>query len=598
MTGIYGGDGEQLSLRATFPQLRAIELEYGSVLRGLPIPTPGKTPPFLSLRGGMDELVGALRADLERTQVLVGRAAARVSRGGTGLSVELTDGEPLAAEGVLIATPAFVTAELLAELTPSSPRLMPRSRTRRRPSSRSGIRQPTSRRSTDNGYVVPRAEGSDVLACTWSSQKWEHRAPEESVLLRVYVGRFGGRDVTTDTDDGLVALARDEIAFLGVSAAPLLTLVHRWPLGMPQYVLGHLDRLVRIEAALAAHPGLALAGAAYRGVGSGLHCVRGGGGRVGRAHARPGGRVSRDTSERLFAEATRLLPGGVSSPVRAFKAVGGSPLFIERGEGAYLVDVDGNRYVDYVLSWGPLILVTRIRASSPRSRRLSARGRAFWRPEPARARARPTGARGDAERRLVRFVSSGTEATMSACGWLAASPDADDREVRGLLSRPRDALLVKAGSGARRTGGRIRRVPAAFADHDHAAVQRCRRVEAVFNRHEEIAAVIVEPVPATGIVFARARLSRGSSRTLHAAGALLIFDEVMTGFRLASGGCTGALRYHARPHALGKVIGGGLPVGAFGGRARSWISFRPTGPVYQAGTLRAIRSRWPPGSRR
>ena len=117
------------------------------------------------------------------------------------------------------------------------------------------------------GYVVPRAEGGDVLACTWSSQKWEHRAPEEAVLLRVYAGRFGGRDVTTQADDELVAGARAEVEFLGVSATPLLFRVHRWPLGMPQYVIGHPDRLERIETALVAHPGLAVAGAAYRGVG-------------------------------------------------------------------------------------------------------------------------------------------------------------------------------------------------------------------------------------------------------------------------------------------------------------------------------------------
>jgi oxygen-dependent protoporphyrinogen oxidase len=117
------------------------------------------------------------------------------------------------------------------------------------------------------GYVVPRDEGGDVLACTWSSQKWESRAPEESVLLRVYAGRFGGRDVTQDSDDDLVALARLELEFLAVTAEPELTRVHRWPRGMPQYVLGHPQRLAEIDDALAAQPGLAVAGAAYRGVG-------------------------------------------------------------------------------------------------------------------------------------------------------------------------------------------------------------------------------------------------------------------------------------------------------------------------------------------
>ncbi len=267
MTGIYGGDGERLSLRATFPQLRAAELERGSLLRGLLAPAPGDRPPFLSLRDGMDTLVDALRDGFERTQVLVGSAVARVSRGGMEFRVELADGEVLVADGVVIATPAFVTGELLAELD----RELAAAHLEIPHASSAVVTLGFSRADIvplgGYGYVVPRAEGGDVLACTWSSQKWEHRAREECVLLRVYLGRFGGRDVTADSDDELVALARDEIAFLGVSAEPLLSRVHRWHLGMPQYVLGHLDRLERIEIALTAHPGLALAGAAYRGVG-------------------------------------------------------------------------------------------------------------------------------------------------------------------------------------------------------------------------------------------------------------------------------------------------------------------------------------------
>ena len=117
------------------------------------------------------------------------------------------------------------------------------------------------------GYVIPRAAGGDVLACSWSSQKWEGRAPEGAALVRVYAGRFGGRDVTLDTNDALVSLARDELALLDVTAEPTLVRVQRWPLGMPQYVLGHPARLERIDARVLEHPGLALAGAAYRGVG-------------------------------------------------------------------------------------------------------------------------------------------------------------------------------------------------------------------------------------------------------------------------------------------------------------------------------------------
>jgi protoporphyrinogen/coproporphyrinogen III oxidase len=267
MTGIYGGDGDLLSLQATFPQLRALELERGSVLRGLSAPAPTERPPFVSLRGGMDVLVEALAGDLGRTDVRSGRTAERVSRREPGFEVGLADGETIAVEGVVLATPAYVTGALVAsldhELADAHAEI---------PYASSVVVTLAFSRADvvpldGYGYVVPRAEGGDVLACTWSSQKWEHRAPEEAVLLRVYAGRYGGRDVTMDSDEQLVALARVELRFLGVTAEPLVTRVHRWPLGMPQYVLGHLDRVERIETALVSHPGLAVAGAAYRGVG-------------------------------------------------------------------------------------------------------------------------------------------------------------------------------------------------------------------------------------------------------------------------------------------------------------------------------------------
>jgi oxygen-dependent protoporphyrinogen oxidase len=167
----------------------------------------------------------------------------------------------------VLATPAFVTAELLAhldaELAAAHAEI---------PYASSAVVTLAFARADvvpldGYGYVVPRTAGGDVLACTWSSQKWEGRAPDDAVLLRVYAGRFGARDVTADADTELVALARGEVAFLGIDAEPVLTRVHRWPGGMPQYVLGHPERLARIERALQEHPGLALAGAAYRGVG-------------------------------------------------------------------------------------------------------------------------------------------------------------------------------------------------------------------------------------------------------------------------------------------------------------------------------------------
>jgi oxygen-dependent protoporphyrinogen oxidase len=215
----------------------------------------------------MDVLVDALRARFEHTEVVTGRGAERVFADGSGYRIELFGSEAIAVDGVVVATPAHVTAELLAELDAGLAAIHAEIPYASSVVVSLGYSRADVVPLDGYGYVVPRAEGGDVLACTWSSQKWEHRAPEECVLVRVYLGRFGGRDVTSDTDDDLVAAARAEIAFLGVSAQPVLTSVHRWPLGMPQYVVGHPDRLERIDVALAEHPGLALAGAAYRGVG-------------------------------------------------------------------------------------------------------------------------------------------------------------------------------------------------------------------------------------------------------------------------------------------------------------------------------------------
>jgi oxygen-dependent protoporphyrinogen oxidase len=274
MTGIYGGDGDKLSLQATFPQLRVLELEHGSILRGLSAPASGELPPFVSLRDGMGRLVDALRKSFERTNVVLGREAVSVVRD-DAFTVELAGGEALAADAVVLATPAYVTAELVADL---DPRLAAEHLAIPYASS-VVVTLAFSRADVvpldGYGYLVPRSQGRDVLACTWSSQKWEGRAPDEFVLLRVYAGRFGGRDLTEDSDGALVALAREELEFLGVAAAPVLTRVHRWTWGMPQYVLGHPERLARIDAALAAHPGLAVAGAAYSGVGI-PDCIRSG----------------------------------------------------------------------------------------------------------------------------------------------------------------------------------------------------------------------------------------------------------------------------------------------------------------------------------
>ena len=278
MTGIYGGDGEQLSLEATFPQLRALELEHGSLIEGLSAQAPGSRahPPFVTLSPGMDALVVALRSRLERTRVATGSGVREVSHEGEGYRVELEGGEALLADAVVVAAPAFAAAEMLSSLDEALAAAHAEIPYASSVIVTFGFREEDVSHPLDGyGYVVPRVEGTDVLACTWTSRKWEGRAPEGALLVRVFAGRFGGRDLTLDPDEELVKVARDELSLLGVDATPILTRVRRWPRGMPQYVLGHTGRLARIEAALDEHPGLAVAGAAYRGVGI-PDCIRSG----------------------------------------------------------------------------------------------------------------------------------------------------------------------------------------------------------------------------------------------------------------------------------------------------------------------------------
>jgi oxygen-dependent protoporphyrinogen oxidase len=204
---------------------------------------------------------------------VTGRGAARLGPG-SRYDVALKDGDSLEADAVVLAVPAFAAAALLAELDGELAQALSEI-----PYASSAIVTLAFAEedvpADGYGYVVPRAEGSDVLACTWTTSKWEDRAPAGCALVRVYAGRFGGRDVTADSDADLVVLARVELGLLGVTAEPARTWIHRWPRGMPQYVLGHPERLERIDAALARHPGLALAGAAYRGVGI-PDCIRSG----------------------------------------------------------------------------------------------------------------------------------------------------------------------------------------------------------------------------------------------------------------------------------------------------------------------------------
>ncbi|HMA36310.1 MAG TPA: glutamate-1-semialdehyde 2,1-aminomutase [Chloroflexia bacterium] len=304
----------------------------------------------------------------------------------------------------------------------------------------------------------------------------------------------------------------------------------------------------------------------------------------------PGVTPATARSAALFAEAQRLLPGGVNSPVRAFRGVGGIPRFIERGAGPYLYDVDGNCYIDYVLSWGPLILG---HAAPPVVAALTAqaaRGTSFGAPTALESElARLISAAMPAVE-MIRFVSSGTEATMSALR-LARAYTGRARIVKfiGCYHGHADALLVQAGSGVATLGlpDSPGVTPGATADTLLVPYNDLAAVEALFAAQgESIAAIIVEPVAGNmGLVLPDAGFLAGLRQVTAAQGALLIFDEVMTGFRVAHGGAQAHYGIVPDLTCLGKVIGGGLPVAAYGGRREIMGLVAPAGPVYQAGTL-------------
>jgi glutamate-1-semialdehyde-2,1-aminomutase len=293
---------------------------------------------------------------------------------------------------------------------------------------------------------------------------------------------------------------------------------------------------------------------------------------------------------KLFAEAQAVIPGGVNSPVRAFKAVGGEPIFIERAKGAYLYDSDGKRYVDYVLSWGPMILghadedVLEAVIAKARS------GLSFGAPTEIETELAREIIKIIPSIELVRFVSSGTEATMSAIR-LARGFTGRDKIVKfeGCYHGHSDSLLVKAGSGALTLGvPSSPGVPTSLAEHTLTLnYNDIDQLKATFaSLGDQIACIIVEPVagnmncipPAPGFLEALREVCDQS-------GALLIFDEVMTGFRLGLAGAQGYYGIKPDLTTLGKVIGGGMPVGAFGGRKDVMRHIAPLGPVYQAGTL-------------
>jgi glutamate-1-semialdehyde 2,1-aminomutase len=295
-------------------------------------------------------------------------------------------------------------------------------------------------------------------------------------------------------------------------------------------------------------------------------------------------------SQELYDQAVKLMPGGVNSPVRAFGAVGGTPLFIERGEGAYIYDADGNRYIDYVLSWGPLILghahpsVVRVLQDA------AAKGTSYGAPNAHEIELAALVQDMMPTIELVRFVNSGTEATMSALR-LARAYTGRERIIKfaGNYHGHADMLLVDAGSGVATLGlPNSPGVPAgAVSGTLSARYNDLDSVRDLFVRFPDtIAAVIVEPVAGNMGMIPPAEGFLQGLRTLTAEfGALLIFDEVMTGFRVHPGGAQTLYNITPDLTALGKVIGGGLPVGAYGGKREIMEMVAPVGPMYQAGTL-------------
>ncbi len=294
-------------------------------------------------------------------------------------------------------------------------------------------------------------------------------------------------------------------------------------------------------------------------------------------------------SEKLFAEAIELMPGGVNSPVRAFRGVGGTPLFITRAKGALVTDADGHDYIDYVGSWGPMILGHADDEILAALREVVGRGTSFGAPNELELELAEEIIAAVPSIEMVRMVSSGTEATMSAIR-LARGVTGRTKLVKfeGCYHGHADSLLVKAGSGVATLGlPDSPGVPPTLAENtitvpynDGAALAQ------VFNQHQDIAAVIIEPVVGNmGCVPPKIGYLETVRDLTSRNGSLLIFDEVMTGFRVARGGAQEL--YNIKPDitTLGKIIGGGLPVGAYGGSKELMRNIAPAGPIYQAGTL-------------
>ncbi|GCE02861.1 glutamate-1-semialdehyde 2,1-aminomutase [Dictyobacter aurantiacus] len=299
---------------------------------------------------------------------------------------------------------------------------------------------------------------------------------------------------------------------------------------------------------------------------------------------------SQERSHQLYQEAQQLLPGGVNSPVRAFRGVGGDPVFIERADGPYLYDVDGHRYLDYVQSWGPMILGHTHPVVLDAVQAAAQRGFSFGAPTEAESELARLVIECVPSVEMIRFVNSGTEATMSALR-LARAYTGRDKIIKfsGCYHGHADMLLVQAGSGVATMGlPDSPGVPAQTtqntltADYNNAA-----EVEQLFASYpDDIAAVIVEPIAANiGLVPPAAGFLEKLRELTQKYRAVLIFDEVMTGFRVALGGMQERVKITPDLTCFGKIIGGGLPVGAYGGRREIMEMVAPAGPMYQAGTL-------------
>jgi len=297
-----------------------------------------------------------------------------------------------------------------------------------------------------------------------------------------------------------------------------------------------------------------------------------------------------ELSEKLFQKANTLFPGGVNSPVRAFKGVGGTPRFMARGRGAHLIDVDGNDLVDYVLSWGPLIAGHCHPEVMREVQEALREGSSFGAPSPKEIVLGELVNQRAPWIEKMRFCSSGTEATTAAIRVARGFTGRDDLvKFDGCYHGAGDALLVKAGSGVETLGlPDSPGVPADVARHTLTAPYNdLPALEQLFAaRGKDIAAVIIEPVVGNmGVIVPRPGYLQGIHDLCRRHGALFIVDEVMTGFRLGSGGACGLFGLRPDLVTFGKVIGGGLPVGAFGGRAEVMDRVAPAGPIYQAGTL-------------